>query len=235
MSMRSIRPHLLVALLLVGVLVGAVVSIDTGGREHRSSGQTRAASDQCVDIPAPPNLVGTSLRQAREKARHAGFDLSPVIRVPSAQASGIVINQEAVQGCEPPSHPPVMVEVSSGPLKDRRLVLAYARVPPATYECTATVAFDIDGNIQPLTCGPRSVNVAAWIIMAKWYGADGFARFVHLGPDATPGQVAKAFRAGIPTGQTGLSEFEIARAYYGWPRWVGFPLCLINGHCPSRG
>lgn len=192
---------------------------------------TTVAEASCV---TPPNLWQHSLAWGRRRAHDAGFTLR-IVRVTSTAPAGWVVNQDDVQGCDSDTHPAPLVEVSSGPLGNPWATLPMASLPPAAPECTVTVAFDVDGNLGPATCESGEVNAAAWVLVARWFGNDGFGPFVRLGSRATPAEIIRIFRHGVPSGPIGVTEYELASAYYQWPHWKGYPECVVIGNCPREG
>jgi hypothetical protein len=195
----------MVILFTSGVLAVAF----TFSSNDASPSTTRAAS-------SVPTFKGLTLARARTIARARGGRVYVVIEIPSHAPAETVLSQSPNAGW------PVGLVVSDGPLRNDHEVLAGERVPPVHGECAQTVWLSQDGNVYPLLCSGRRVNVGAWIFYAQNHPsmmslmrttslARATASLCHYTVDEP-----KGFNLTEETLPEQESVFTLAAAYNGW-------------------
>jgi hypothetical protein len=208
MSVRTRRSHRVVAVLLAGgVFAVAFALASTDG----SASTTTTSSASVV-----PSFEGLTLAKAQSLARTSGGRVYVALQIPSSEPTETVLSQS------PNATWPVGLVVSDGPLKNDHAVLPGERTPPVQRECAQTVSLTADGNVYPLLCSGRRVNVGAWL----FYASDR-PSMMSLSRATTMARVTASlcrYRVGSPSGFNLFQEtipeqenvFMLAAAYNGW-------------------
>jgi hypothetical protein len=197
----------LVILVAGGVLA---VAFTFASSDPISSGTTTTPSK------VVPPFKGLTLAHARSLARTRGGRVYVALEIPSSQPTEIVLSQS------PNPTWPVGLVVSDGPLRNDHEVLPGESAPPVRRECAETVWLTADGNVYPLVCSGRRVNVGAWLFyahdhpsMMSLMRATSFARVTASLCHYTVGQ-PKGFNVFEETLPEQENVFTLAAAYNGW-------------------
>ncbi len=205
------------------VAAGVVVLVVLArGDRFATTGSTSTSTVASTSASgAIPSFVGLTLDQARARARHHGGRVEVELWAPSSRARDDVLSQA-------PTSWPVGLVVSTGPWTTPHAALPGEKSGPIASECAVVVHLEADGNVTPLLCGARHVDVGAWIFYSK-----GRPLLLTLARDATRPEIEAALCASPPKGgptsnltlPERLSVYTLARAYNGWttpsPREIG--------------